>query len=202
MRRLLACTAAALANRGRPAEELLNSTHEVYRVERRALMTQIPTPVGRRRRRDEEARSRTKPGEFTGYYKRKTVADYLGVVTPRIPLAVELKSIHKHRWYTSQLADHQSLFLDQWAAMGGLAYLLVVFIGDAIPPLAAVAKWPDFLREIAVTGHEGHSFTWEVFANDLTSTAAVPADGYIALDYLRAIQAVEARLPAPVSDAA
>lgn len=197
MRRFRAYTTANGANRGRFAEELLSNTHEVYRQDGRALMTPVPTPVGRRRRCEERAESPRTPGEFTGFYRRKTVADYLGVMAPRIPLALELKSVHKDRWYTTQLTDHQSRFLDHWAAMGGLAYLLIVFMGTASPPLAAVAKWPDFLREIAKTGHQGHGFTLEMLTSDFTATAAVPTDGYIALDYLRAIRVVEGRVSMP-----
>lgn len=190
MRSPLVLNSAHRAKRGKFAEDLLENTHTVYRLESRALMTHVPARVGRLHRRDEN----TGRGQFTGFYKKRTVADYLGVIAPGRPLAVELKSVEDKPFYLSRLGDHQSAFLDHWAALGGLAYLLVVFLGAESPPPAAVAKWPHFLREIATTGHHGRGFTWATFDHDITSAAAVPTDVSIAIDYLRAIHTVEARL--------
>lgn|GEM_PF-2527771 len=123
------------------------------------------------------------------------MSDYLGVLAPEgRALAVELKSVSEDRWYPSQLPAHQAAFLELWAKRGGLAYVLVVYLASDGPPRAAVAKWPAFLHETQTNGLTGQGFRWETLAHELSSTAAVPEDSHILIDYLQAIRTVEARL--------
>jgi hypothetical protein len=183
------------ANRGRTAEQFLALTHTAYQQAGTALMVPVPPPVGRLHRQEDSA-SR---GRFTGFYRERTVSDYLGVLAPEgRALAVELKSVSEDRWYPSQLPAHQAAFLELWAEGGGLAYLLVVYLAPTTPPHAAVAKWPAFRREVQTTGLLGQGLCWETLAHHLESTAAVPEDSYILIDYLRAIRRVEARLDLPL----
>lgn len=182
------------ANRGRAAEQMLALTHNAYRQAGTALMVPVPPPVGRLHRQEDSA-SR---GRFTGFYRERTVSDYLGVLAPEgRALAVELKSVSEDRWYPSQFPAHQAAFLDLWAERGGLAYVLVVYLSPVGPPRAAVAKWPAFLHEIQTNGLFGQGLCWETLAYQLTSTAAVPEDSHILIDYLQAIRKVEARLCPP-----
>ena len=60
-----------------------------------------------------------------------------------------------------------------------------------------MAKWPGFLHEIRTNGLFGQGLRWETLAHNLTSTAGVPEDSHILIDYLRAIWMVEARLGTP-----
>jgi penicillin-binding protein-related factor A (putative recombinase) len=165
-------------------------THTTYRQAGNALMVPVPPPVGRLRR-EEDSASR---GRFTGFYRERTVSDYLGVLAPEgRALAVELKSVSEDRWYLSQLAAHQAAFLELWAEHGGLAYVLVVYLDPHASPHAAVAKWPAFLREIQTNGLFGQGLCWETLAYTLTSTTAVPDHSHICIDYLPAIRTVEER---------
>lgn len=182
------------ANRGRTAEQLLALTHTAYQQACTALMVPVPPPVGRvHREADSAAR-----GRFTGFYRERTVSDYVGLLAPEgRALAVELKSVSEDRWYPSQLPPHQAAFLELWAERGGLAYVLVVYLVPDVSPHAAVAKWPAFLHEIQTNGLTGQGLCWETLAHQLTSTAAVPEDSHILIDYLQAIRKVEARLCQP-----
>jgi hypothetical protein len=185
------------ANRGHAAEDLLACTHLAYLQAGRALMVPLPTPVGRRRRTSDPAPR----GQFTAYYKRKSVSDYLGTLAPDgRALALELKSVeHEERWYPSKLPPHQAAFLDLWAERGGLAYLLIVYVVPGGSLHAAVAKWPALRLELEATQLIGHGLSWETLATGLASSAPVREDSYIVLDYLPAIQALEARLRVPMS---
>ena len=182
---------AGHANRGKFAEKLLAMTHQVYRLEGLATMTSIPPPIGRKPRRDEKAR----PGQFTAWYKQKSTSDYLGVIAPEgRALAVELKSVESPRFALSQLPEHQHLFLEDWAAKNGLAYLLVVFLNDTLYPPGVVLKWPAFLDELDAAHQAHRSFAWEDLATEFRTTAAIPDTGTLAVNYLPAIRIVEARL--------
>jgi len=182
---------AGRANRGKFAENLLATTHQVYRDEGLASMTPIPPPIGRKPRRDENAR----PGQFTAWYKKKSTSDYLGVIAPEgRALAVELKSVESPRFALSQLPEHQHRFLEDWAAKNGLAYLLVVFLKDTLYPPGAVLKWPAFLDELDAAHQTHRSFTWDLLATAYRTTAAIPDTGTLAINYLPAIRMVEARL--------
>lgn len=182
---------ARRANRGKFAENLLATTHQVYRLEGLASLTPIPSPIGRKSRRDENAR----PGQFTAWYKQKSTSDYLGVIAPEgRALAVELKSVESPRFALSQLPEHQHLFLEDWAAKNGLAYLLVVFLNDTLYPPGAVLKWPAFLVELDAAHQAHRSFAWEDLATEFRTTAAIPDTGTLAVNYLPAIRIVEARL--------
>ncbi len=179
------------ANRGRTAEQFLALTHTAYRQAGTALMVPVPPPVGRLHR---EADSASR-GRFTGFYRERTVSDYLGVLAPEgCAIAVDLKSVSEDRWYPSQIPAHQAAFLELWAERGGLAYVLVVYLDSDGPPHAAVAKWPAFLHEIQTNGLTGQGFRWETLAHELSSAAPVPEDSHILIDYLRAIRTVEAQL--------
>ena len=72
--------------------------------------------------------------------------------------------------------------------------MLVVYLASDGPPHAAVAKWPAFLHETQTTRLTGRGFRRETLAYELSSTAAVPEDSHILIDYLQALRAVEARL--------
>ena len=91
---------ARRANRGKFAENLLATTHQVYRLEGLASLTPIPSPIGRKSRRDENAR----PGQFTAWYKQKSTSDYLGVIAPEgRALAAQGKSDEAIRHYNEAL---------------------------------------------------------------------------------------------------
>jgi penicillin-binding protein-related factor A (putative recombinase) len=187
---------APRANRGRFAEQLLASTHAHYAAQGVAVMTAVPPPVGRLHRRTERAR----PGHFEGWYKTRTVADYLGAVLPDgRALALELKSTTESRWYLSQVEEHQAEFLHRWATVGALAYVLVVFLTDSLIPDAAILNWPAFHAELREHGRNDRGFTWDSLAREFRSATAVATDGVPPLDYLPAIRRIEAQLAGPRS---
>ncbi len=182
---------APRANRGRFAEQLLASTHAHYAAHGLAVMTAVPPPVGRLHRRTERAR----PGHFEGWYKTRSVADYLGALAPDgCALALELKSTTESRWYLSQVEEHQAEFLRRWAAFGALAYVLVVFLTDSLTPDAAILSWPALQGELRQQGRNDRGFTWESLAREFRSAAAVDTVGVPPLNYLPAIRCIEARL--------
>ncbi len=182
---------APRANRGRFAEQLLASTHAHYAAQRLAVMTPVPPPVGRLHRRTERAR----PGHFEGWYKTRTVADYLGALAPDgRALALELKSTTESRWYLSQVEEHQAEFLHRWATVGALAYVLVVFLTERLIPDAAILSWPALQAELRQGGRNDRGFTWESLAREFQSATAVSTIGVPPIDYLPAIRCIEARL--------
>jgi penicillin-binding protein-related factor A (putative recombinase) len=182
---------APRGNRGRFAEQLLASTHAHYAAHGLAVMTAVPPPVGRLHRRTE----RTRPGHFEGWYKTRTVADYLGALGPDgRALALEVKSTTDSRWYLSQVEEHQAEFLHHWASVGALAYVLVVFLTESLIPDAAILSWPAFHAELREHGRHDRGFTWESLAREFRSASAVNTVGVPPVDYLPAIQRIEARL--------
>ncbi len=182
---------APRGNRGRFAEQLLASTHAHYAAHGVAVMTAVPPPICRLHRRTEQAR----PGHFEGWYKTRTVADYLGALAPDgRALALELKSTTESRWYLSQVEEHQADFLDRWATVGALAYVLVVFLTECLIPDAAILSWPAFHAELREYGRNDRGFTWESLAREFRSASAVNTVGVPPVDYLPAIRRIEARL--------
>ncbi len=195
------------AHRGSAAEQLLTMSHASYELRGEAFMVPVPTPIGRVPQRGKTASAsdadpplsggrRARSMHFESFYKKKSTADYVGVLSPAgRGLAVELKSLSEDQWYLSKLPAHQADFLERWAAQGALAYLLIVYLspnGDA--PRAAVAKWPAFREELKQRDLLHHGLTWQMLATDFHTATAVPEMRSIALDYLTAIAQVEAHL--------
>lgn len=111
------------ANRGKQFEDFLNLTHNMYRAQRRALISKVPT---------EWRPLRDQGGKINGAkVEHKAIVDYLGTYKA-LPIAFDAKHTGEHfiRW--DKLEDHQADFLRDWARLGGIALVLVSFHMDFV----------------------------------------------------------------------
>jgi penicillin-binding protein-related factor A (putative recombinase) len=179
----------SLANRGKFAEDLLETVHDIYRLSHQADIIKVPTPIGR-----------GKPigdGHFEAWYVKASVSDYLGSVAPTgRALALELKSVMEPAFSLTALEIHQQAFLNRWDRMGALAYALVLFRSDRLHPDALVLKWPAFLREIETAGIRTQRFSLERLTVEFTASIRVLDGPGPRPDYLSAIRLLEARYTA------
>lgn len=113
------------ANRGMAFEALLALQHRAYAAQGIALVEKVPTPLVARRNRD--------GGFDRPFAARKSVSDYLGVWSANgaRALAVEAKECAQPRWRLAMLPEHQRQWLAQWSLAGGVALLVLHWVGTA-----------------------------------------------------------------------
>jgi recombination protein U len=105
--------------RGSQFEELVNLSNEQYQKEGLAVIQKIPTPI--------------KPVQIDNerhitlaYFEQKSTVDYIGVMAG-IPICFDAKECGKKSLPFSNIHPHQVAFMNDFAAQGGLAFLLVHF---------------------------------------------------------------------------
>lgn len=106
--------------RGSAFEETINMTNERYRKEGLAMIQKIPTPI--------------KPIDIDSerhvislaYFEQKSTVDYIGVMGG-IPLCFDAKECNKKSLPFSNIHPHQVEFMKDFAANGGVSFLLVHF---------------------------------------------------------------------------
>jgi penicillin-binding protein-related factor A (putative recombinase) len=117
------------ANKGRDWELCLDSWHDRYRLEGRALIHRTPPPV--------RVLSRVDKGVFRGSFLGLGPPDYAGVVAgfgpPRSTsraVAFDAKDCAGARWSFGDLAEHQARDLEEWSQVGGYAFLALRLAGQ------------------------------------------------------------------------
>ncbi len=125
--------------RGDAFEETINLTNERYRQEGIALIQKIPTPIVPVEM-DQKTRIITK-----AYFDKKSTVDYIGVMNGA-PLCFDAKETGKNFLPFSNIHPHQVAFMKDFAAQGGLAFLLVHLSAHGkyyLLPLEVLARYYD-----------------------------------------------------------
>ena len=93
--------------RGSTLEEMINSTNEVYRKKKLALVQKIPTPITPVEF-DQESRRITK-----AFFEKDSTVDYIGVVQ-EIPICFDAKECHSDTFSLQNIHEHQYEFMKEF----------------------------------------------------------------------------------------
>lgn len=106
--------------RGSTLEEMINSTNEVYRKKKLALVQKIPTPITPVEF-DKESRRITK-----AFFEKDSTVDYIGVVQ-EIPICFDAKECHSDTFSLQNIHEHQYEFMKEFEEQGGISFLIIYF---------------------------------------------------------------------------
>lgn len=106
--------------RGSTLEEMINSTNEVYRKKKLALVQKIPTPITPVEF-DQESRRITK-----AFFEKDSTVDYIGVVQ-EIPICFDAKECHSDTFSLQNVHEHQYEFMKEFEEQGGISFLIIYF---------------------------------------------------------------------------
>lgn len=106
--------------RGSTLEEMINSTNEVYRKKKLALVQKIPTPITPVEF-DQESRRITK-----AFFEKDSTVDYIGVVQ-EIPICFDAKECHSDTFSLQNIHKHQYEFMKEFEEQGGISFLIIYF---------------------------------------------------------------------------
>ncbi|MBR6217397.1 MAG: Holliday junction resolvase RecU [Eubacterium sp.] len=106
--------------RGSTLEEMINSTNEVYRKKKLALVQKIPTPITPVEF-DQESRRITK-----AFFEKDSTVDYIGVVQ-EIPVCFDAKECHSDTFSLQNIHEHQYEFMKEFEEQGGISFLIIYF---------------------------------------------------------------------------
>jgi penicillin-binding protein-related factor A (putative recombinase) len=119
---------ASHANRGRDWELLIDGWHDRYRLEGRAVVYRTPPPT--------KVLSWIDKGVFRACFLGLGPPDYAGVVARFGPsaaaaraVAFDAKDCGAARWKFEHLEPHQARDLDEWARLGGIAFIALRLAG-------------------------------------------------------------------------
>ncbi|WP_408956028.1 Holliday junction resolvase RecU [Natroniella sp. ANB-PHB2] len=107
--------------RGKALENMIETSNRQYSFQNRAVIQKIPTPV-----KVLNINSRT--GKITnGFYEKKSTVDYIGNYKGQA-IAFDAKETRiETRFDLSNVKKHQYHYLKNWAANGGIAFLIIYF---------------------------------------------------------------------------
>ncbi|MCK8827575.1 Holliday junction resolvase RecU [Natroniella acetigena] len=107
--------------RGKVLENMIETSNRQYLFQNRAVIQKIPTPV-----KVLNINSRT--GKITnGFYEQKSTVDYIGSYKGQA-IAFDAKETRiETRFDLSNVKKHQYNYLKNWAANGGIAFLIIYF---------------------------------------------------------------------------
>jgi len=106
--------------RGSTLEELVNISLEKYRDRHLALIQKIPTPI-KPLQIDKATRHIT-----LAYFDQKSTVDYIGVIQG-VPVCFDAKECRTDTFPLANIHEHQVVFMRDFEAQGGLAFLLLFF---------------------------------------------------------------------------
>ena len=106
--------------RGSTLEEMINSTNEVYRKKKLALVQKIPTPITPVEF-DQESRRITK-----AFFEKDSTVDYIGVVQ-EIPICFDAKECMTDTFSLQNIHEHQYRFMQEFEKQGGISFLMIMF---------------------------------------------------------------------------
>ena len=105
-------------HKGDAFEDQVNWSNRGYKVQNKALIQKIPTPMKPIRKGNKI---------ISAYYEEKSTLDYIGVYRG-IPIAMDAKETSEEdKFPLSNVKDHQVEFMHNWVNNGGQAFLLVHF---------------------------------------------------------------------------
>ncbi|HIU03564.1 MAG TPA: Holliday junction resolvase RecU [Candidatus Onthocola gallistercoris] len=160
--------------RGSELEEIINLTNEKYREKNLALIQKIPTPI-KPIKIDKENRHIT-----LAYFEQRSTVDYIGAVQG-IPVCFDAKECAREVFPIQNVHEHQILFMRDFEAQGGIAFLLIHFTSVDRYMYLPFRRLADFWNR-AKLGHEKH-FRLE----ELDEEYELFCKGYY-LNYLEGIQ--------------
>lgn len=107
--------------RGTTLESLINTTNDYYREKRLAMIQKIPTPI------TPVHVDRTQNNRITlAYFNQKSTVDYIGAVQ-ELPVCFDAKECQTDSFPLSNVHGHQIAFMQDFAAQGGIAFLMIYF---------------------------------------------------------------------------
>ena len=160
--------------RGSTLEEFINHTNERYTEMGLALIQKIPTPITPVKI-DQESRHIT-----LAYFDKISTVDYIGAVQG-IPVCFDAKECKADTFPLQNVHEHQILFMRDFEAQGGIAFLLIHFTSVDRYMYLPFRRLADFWNR-AKLGHEKH-FRLE----ELDEEYELFCKGYY-LNYLEGIQ--------------
>jgi hypothetical protein len=141
--------------RGQLAEELVVRACTFYRSQGLALITKAPTPV-------------TVLSGGKAFFRAKAISDFVGLVKPSIPVALEVKSSRnatRFRLDEEVIVPHQVAYLNDTIALGGVGAYLFLWRQGALPrcslaPLGQVEGWV-FSQSVSIPFPSLQAETWD-----------------------------------------
>ncbi len=106
--------------RGSDLEEIINFTNAQYRRKGLALFQKIPTPI------TPVEVDNQKHTITLAYFDQSSTVDYMGVVQG-IPVCFDAKETAQKHLPLQNIHEHQLLFMEDFQAQKGIAFLLVYF---------------------------------------------------------------------------
>lgn len=108
--------------RGSALEELINLTNEKYRDQKLALIQKVPTPIT-------PIEMDKSSGHITlAYFDKKSTVDYIGVVQG-VAVCFDAKECAVETFSLQNIHEHQVLFMRDFEAQEGVAFMLIYFKG-------------------------------------------------------------------------
>lgn len=161
-------------NRGKPLEDMIERTNEMYRQQGIAEINKIATPV--RVLRQLKGRIRD------GFYEKKSTVDFIGAYEG-IPIAFDAKSTQEPtRFALKYIEPHQLDFLKRWQQSGGYSFFLIEFATRRqevfLVPLADILAY----FEIAESGGRK-----SIPYDEIKRFPEVKRNGTLLLDYLSVV---------------
>ena len=106
--------------RGKPFEDLINHTLEIYRKNNLCLIQKILTPIT-------PIEFNKERGQISlAYFEKKSTVDYIGVVQS-VPVCFDAKECHTDRFSLQNIHSHQIDFMKDFELQGGTAFFLIYF---------------------------------------------------------------------------
>lgn len=165
---------SGLGNRGRPLEEMIERTNEIYRQRGIAEINKIATPV--RVLRQIKGRIRD------GFYEKQSTVDFIGAYQG-IPIAFDAKSTQEPtRFALKYIESHQMEFLERWQRSGGYGFFLIEFATKQKVFFVPFRDILDYFQEAERGGRKSIPF------DEMTRFPEVKRNGTIFLDYLPIVE--------------
>ena len=157
--------------RGSTLEEMINSTNEVYRKKKLALVQKIPTPITPVEF-DQESRRITK-----AFFEKDSTVDYIGVVQ-EIPICFDAKECHSDTFSLQNIHEHQYEFMKEFEEQGGISFIILLMTHKDEAFYIPFKDIDRFIRRREKGGRK--SFTY----NEIDKSYEIDGQGGLALHFL------------------
>lgn len=106
--------------RGSELEDMINTTNDLYRTKKLALIQKVPTPI------KPINIDKTRGVITLAYFDQKSTVDYIGVVQG-VAVCFDAKETTKESLPLANVHLHQIEFMNDFVKQGGEAFLIVYF---------------------------------------------------------------------------